>query len=248
MSARTIAVTGTSRGIGAETANELARRGFLVGCLSRGGGYPEGHADLPPAVRDRLFPIQCDVTDEALLVEAFDALALRTGGIDGLINNAGVHREAKALNMTAAEFEDVMRTNATAVLIACREVHPHLVKRGRGMIINIGSFFDKLGTRGSIAYAASKAAVGAITRGLAAEWGRDEIAVLMLAPGYIETDINRAYLADPVTGKFVKSRTFTKRAGRVDEVARLVAALVTEDISFLTGETIYLDGGQGVAL
>jgi NAD(P)-dependent dehydrogenase (short-subunit alcohol dehydrogenase family) len=248
MSVRTIAVTGTSRGIGAETAIELARRGFLVGCLSRGGGYPEGHAGLPDDVKERLLPIKCDVTDETLLVEAFKTLAAHTGGIDGLINNAGVHREAKASTMTSAEFEDVMRTNATAVLAACREVYPHLANRGRGMIINIGSFFDKLGTRGSIAYSASKAAVGAITRCLAAEWGRDEISVVMLAPGYIETDINRAYLADPVTGKFVKSRTFTRRAGRVDEVARLVAALVTEDISFLTGETIYLDGGQGVAL
>jgi NAD(P)-dependent dehydrogenase (short-subunit alcohol dehydrogenase family) len=248
MSVRTIAVTGTSRGIGAGLALELARRGFLVGCLSRGGGYPDGHADVAKELKDRLIPITCDTTDDNLLAEAFRALAAKTGGIDGLINNAGIHREAKAALITNAEFEAVMSTNATAVLAACREVYPHLKDRGRGMIVNIGSFFDKLGTKGSIAYAASKAAVGAITRGLAAEWGRDNISVVMLAPGYIETDINRAYLADPNTGKFVRTRTFTGRAGRVDEVARLVAALIAEDISFLTGETIYLDGGQGVAL
>ena len=248
MSARTIAVTGTSRGIGAEIAVELAKRGLLVGCLSRGGGYPEGHLELSPEVKARLLPIQCDVTDEAMLAAAFKSLSVQTGGVDGLVNNAGIHREVKALSMSAAEFEEVMRTNATAVLMACREVHPYLHARGRGFIINIGSFFDKLGVKGSIAYSASKAAVGAITRGLAAEWGRNGISVVMLAPGYIETDINRAYLADPVTGKFVKSRTFTGRAGQVNEVARFVAALLVEDISFLTGETIYLDGGQGVSL
>jgi NAD(P)-dependent dehydrogenase (short-subunit alcohol dehydrogenase family) len=248
MSARTIAVTGTSRGIGAEIAVELAKRGLFVGCLSRGGGYPEGHSELAAEIKQRLLPIQCDVTDEAMLAKAFKSLAAQTGRVDGLINNAGIHREVKALSMSAAEFEEVMHTNATAVLIACREVHPYLLAQGRGIIINIGSFFERLGVKGSIAYSASKAAVGAITRGLAAEWGRSEISVVMLAPGYIETDINRAYLSDPVTGKFVRSRTFTGRAGRVDEVARFVAALIVEDISFLTGETIYLDGGQGVAL
>lgn len=248
MSARTIAVTGTSRGIGAGTAIELARRGFQVGCLSRGGDYPEGHVDVPLEVKARLFPLKCDVTDAATLADAFKTLVSQTGGVDGLVNNAGIHREARAASITAEEFEEVMRTNATAVLVACREVYPHLSARGRGIIINIGSFFDKLGTKGSIAYAASKAAVGAITRGLAAEWGRNDISVVMIAPGYIETDINRAFLADSVTGKFVRSRTFTGRAGRVDEVSRLVAALIAEDISFLTGETIYLDGGQGIAL
>jgi NAD(P)-dependent dehydrogenase (short-subunit alcohol dehydrogenase family) len=204
--------------------------------------------DLPPEVKERLLPVPCDVTDETMLAEAFKSLSAQTGGVDGLVNNAGIHREAKALSTSATEFEEVMHTNATAVLIACREVHPYLLARGRGMIINIGSFFDKMGVKGSIAYSASKAAVGAITRGLAAEWGRNSISVVMVAPGYIETDINRAYLADPVTGKFVKSRTFTGRAGQVNEVARFVAALLVEDISFLTGETIYLDGGQGVSL
>jgi NAD(P)-dependent dehydrogenase (short-subunit alcohol dehydrogenase family) len=98
----------------------------------------------------------------------------------------------------------------------------------------------------NLAYCASKAAVGAITRCLAAEWAQEGIGVVNIAPGYVETDLNRDFLASEKTKAWLSRRVPVGRAGHADEVARLVAAIFSENISYLTGETIYLDGGQGI--
>lgn len=243
----TIVVTGASRGIGAAIALELARRGFAVVCLSRSGGLPETAGTLPEPVRDRLVARACDVADERALVATLAAIRER-GPIGGLVNNAGIHREARAQDLSTAAFEEVMTTNAVAVFAACREVFPHLLDNGRGVIVNIGSFFDRLGVKGSLAYCASKAALAAITRCLAAEWGAKGVSVVNVAPGYILTDINRDYLTGGPGAAQVQARTFVKRPGDVSEIARLVAAFYSEDIPFLTGETIYVDGGHGISL
>ena len=135
--------------------------------------------------------------------------------------------------------------NARAVCVACREAYPYLARRG-GTIVNIGSFFDKLGVKQNLAYCASKAAVGAITRCLAVEWAPQGIRVLDVAPGYIETEMNTEAMRGPL-GEFLQRRVPTGGPGSPQDVARLVASLLSEDIPFLTGETIYLDGGHGMA-
>ncbi|HEV7417305.1 MAG TPA: SDR family oxidoreductase, partial [Tianweitania sediminis] len=139
----------------------------------------------------------------------------------------------------------VMALNATAVMVAAREVYPHLKAHG-GMIINIGSFFDKLGVPDNLAYCASKAAVAAMTRCMAVEWADDGISVVNIAPGYIETDLNRDFLAREKVRRWMETRIPVKRPGSSEEVARLVGAVFAERIGFLTGETIYIDGGQGM--
>jgi NAD(P)-dependent dehydrogenase (short-subunit alcohol dehydrogenase family) len=139
-----------------------------------------------------------------------------------------------------------MATNATSVMVCSREAYPHLVRSGGGTIVNIGSFFDKIGVKRNLAYCASKAAVGAMTRCLAVEWGNKGIRVVDIAPGYIETDLNRGAFAGPLRDYLAKRIPGGKHGTEAD-VARLVAAIYTEDIPFLTGETIYVDGGQGIA-
>jgi NAD(P)-dependent dehydrogenase (short-subunit alcohol dehydrogenase family) len=234
MAARVIAVTGASRGIGAAIAAELLRRGFVVGSLTRKSIGIDG-----------TLPIACDVNDETSLKRAFASLADKAGRIDGLVNNAGIHLDGKSAELCAEIFDQVMDTNARAVFVACREAYPYLEKNG-GTIVNIGSFFDKLGVKRNLAYCASKAAVGAITRCLAVEWAAKKIRVLNVAPGYIETELNAQAMKGPLR-TFLESRVPTGGPGGTGDVARLVAALFTEDIPFLTGETIYLDGGQGMA-
>lgn len=234
---RAIAVTGASRGIGAAIALELARRGFTVGCLSRKGAGPE---------HMRCIPLACDVTEVDSIRSAFAALAERAGGLGGLVNNAGIHLDGKSHELASGVFDEVMDTNARAVFVACREAYPHLEAAG-GTIVNIGSFFDKLGVKRNVAYCASKAAVGAITRCLAVEWAPKKIRVLNVAPGYIETELN----AEALQGKlraFLETRVPTGGPGSVQDVARVVAMLFSEDVPFLTGDTLYLDGGQGMAL
>ena len=228
-----IIVTGASRGIGAAVAADLDRRGARVAGLSRSGECAVGRG------------YACDVADEGSVAAAFAQVAAE-GPIVGLVNNAGQHTFGPSIDLATDTYEGVMRLNATSVFIASRLAYPHLVAAGGGLIVNIGSFFDKLGVSENLAYCASKAAVGAITRCLAVEWARDDIRVLDVAPGYIETDLNREHLAHEKMQGWIRRRVPVKRPGQPDEVARLVGALYQEDIAFLTGETIYVDGGQGM--
>jgi NAD(P)-dependent dehydrogenase (short-subunit alcohol dehydrogenase family) len=241
---KVIAVTGASRGIGAAIAIELAHRGFTVACLTRKGNGPEVQG--AKALTRRFVDIACDVTDEASLKAAFAAVVDKAGALHGLVNNAGIHLDGASHELPTATYEKVMGTNATAVFAACREAFPHLVKSGGGSIVNIGSFFDKIGVKRNVAYCASKAAVGAITRCLAVEWANRGIRVLDVAPGYIVTDLNREAMTHGPLADYLKKRIPSGATGTTSDVAKLVAALFAEDLPFLSGETIYIDGAQGI--
>lgn len=246
MPSKNIFLTGASRGIGASIALELARRGHRVGCLSRQGEGPQLE-DVPAALRQQWIPLKGDILDRDAMAAAFERFAAQVGQVHGLINNAGIHIEAPSSQQSLSEFEQVMRTNVDASFSLCQLAYPHLQAHG-GLIINIGSFFDKLGVRRNTAYAASKAAVAAMTRCLAVEWASKGIRVLTVAPGYIETDINREFLASERIQAFLASRIPVGGPAQAQQVADLIAMLFAEDLSFFTGETLYLDGGQGMAL
>lgn len=243
---KVIAVTGASRGIGAAIAVELAQRGFTVACLTRKGLGPETPS-VPEAAALRFVNRTCDVTDEHSVRTALADVAAQRGGIHGLVNNAGIHLDAPSHTLATEVYETVMATNATAVFTASREIYPHLLKAGGGLIVNIGSFYDRIGVKRNLAYCASKAAVGAMTRCLAVEWAAKGIRVVDIAPGYIETDLNREAMTQGPLRDFLAKRIPGGKSGTTSDVARLVATMFSEDIPFLTGETIYLDGGQGIA-
>ncbi len=228
-----IIVTGGSRGIGAAIVERLTAAGFTVAVLSRSGECPAGYG------------IVCDVADEASLAAAIRSVAER-GPIAGLVNNAGFHEAHASDRITVEEFERTMRVNTTAAIVACREAYPHFKANGGGLVINMASFFDKLGVAGNVAYCASKAAIGAVTRCLAVEWAKDGIRVMNVAPGYIETDLNRDFLAKPKVRDWLATRVPVKRPGQATEVAELISTMFERPIGFLTGETIYIDGGQGM--
>jgi NAD(P)-dependent dehydrogenase (short-subunit alcohol dehydrogenase family) len=241
---KVIAVTGASRGIGAAIALELAHRGFTVACLTRKGQGPEVQGTRE--VTAQLVNVACDVTDEGSLKAAFATVADKVGALHGLVNNAGIHLDGASHELPTATYEKVMMTNATAVFMACREAYPHLVRSGGGAVVNIGSFFDKIGVKRNVAYCASKAAVGAITRCLAVEWANRGIRVLDVAPGYIVTDLNRDAMTSGPLADYLKKRIPSGATGKTSDVAKLVAAIFSEDIPFLSGETIYIDGAQGI--
>jgi len=235
MSNAQIIVTGGSRGIGEAIVVELGRRGFDVVALSRSGKAPAGRGMV------------CDMTDERSIADAVAAVGQR-GPIIGLVNNAGAHEARPSAELSLAEFEASMRLNASAVLVASREAYPYLRNSADALIVNIGSFFDRLAVPENLAYCASKAAVAAMTRCLASEWAKDGIRVVDIAPGYIETDLNRDFLASEKVKSWLRRRIPVGRAGDVREISRLVGALFSERIGFLTGTTIYVDGGQGANL
>lgn len=227
-----IIVTGASKGIGAAIAFQLDDRGYNVVCLSRSGEGEVGHC------------IACDMTNEQDVKNTFQTIAAR-GSISGLVNNAGVHILGSIADLSTADFNRTFELNTTAVMVAAREVYPHLEKSG-GTIVNIGSFFDKLGVPDNLAYCASKAAVAAMTRCMAVEWAADNIRAMNVAPGYIETDLNREYLSREKVQNWMKRRIPVGAPGKADDVAKLVASIFDEQINFMTGETIYIDGGQGI--
>lgn len=227
-----IVVTGASKGIGASIAVELDRRGLDVVCLSRSGTSDVGQA------------FACDMTDEAAVRDVFVRIS-EHGPIAGLVNNAGVHILGSIATLSTEDFNRTFALNTTAVMVAAREAYPHLRENG-GTIVNIGSFFDKLGVPDNLAYCASKAAVAAMTRCMAVEWARDGIRVMNVAPGYIETDLNKDFLAREKVRAWMASRIPVGQPGKAEDVARLVAAILEERIGFLTGETIYIDGAQGM--
>jgi NAD(P)-dependent dehydrogenase (short-subunit alcohol dehydrogenase family) len=233
MSEGTIIVTGANRGIGAAIARELDALGFRVAGLTRSGQTAAGDG------------FTCDVSNEASVAKAIAAVVSR-GPIAGLVNNAGLYVEHDSASLSAAEFDSLMRNNANSVVVASREVYPHLKRAGGGLIVNIGSFFDKMGVARTVAYCASKAAIGAITRCLAVEWADDNIRVIDVAPGYIATDLNADFRGKESVRRWIERRIPVKRPGKPEEVAKLVGTLFKGDIGFLTGETIYIDGGQGM--
>jgi len=228
-----VLVTGANRGIGAAIAAELAAAGRRVAGLTRSGRSAAGDGFV------------CDVSEESSIAQAVAAVAAH-GPIAGLVNNAGLYEAHVSAELAATDFERIMRVNATAVVVAARQVYPHLKRAGGGLIVNIGSYYDKLGVANTVAYCASKAAVGAITRCLAVEWAPDNIRVIDVAPGYIGTELNAKFRAREATQRWIKQQIPVGRAGTPAEIAKLVALLFSADIAYLTGETIYVDGAAGM--
>lgn len=240
-----VAVTGANRGLGAALALALAEAGFAVACLSRQGKGVEA-LEVADEARARMIDIVCDVTDQDSIKRAFEALDKEAGGLRHLINNAGIHRVGPSKRFSNEDFEDILQTNVIGAFAMCRAAYPYLRARGGGGIVNIGSFFDRIGVPQNTAYAASKAALGSISRSLAAEWARDRIYVVNVAPGYIETDIARDYLARAEVKAYFARRVPIARPSQPEEVADFIVRLLAGDLTLLTGETIYLDGGHGI--
>jgi NAD(P)-dependent dehydrogenase (short-subunit alcohol dehydrogenase family) len=241
-----VVVTGASKGIGAAIAAALAAQGHHVACLSRSGALPSV-AGVGADIAENWTALKADVTREGSLAEAFEQLRAQGWRITGLVNNAGLHLDAPSAALPLTHWHEVMDTNATSVVTACQAAYPHLVAAGGGVIVNIGSFFDKMGVKRNLAYCASKAAVGAITRCLAVEWANKGIRVIDVAPGYIQTDLNADSMASGPLRAYLEKRIPNGRPGTAADVGTLVAALFSSVGGFLSGETIYIDGAQSIA-
>ena len=240
-------VTGASRGIGRAIAVALGAAGATVACAARSEDQVERTA---AGIRDaggHAWALRLDITRADDIVTRVDAIARELGPIEILVNNAGIVLERKTVELTDEEWETVLTTNLTSMLRCARAVAPSMMTRGRGKIINLGSMWGRLGVARYTAYCVSKAGADALTRCLAVEWARHGIRVNCLAPGYVNTDFPREALADERTRSRMLSRVPLRRIAEPEDVGPLAVYLASPASDFMTGQTLYLDGGQTIA-
>ncbi len=237
-------VTGASRNIGRAIAVSLARSGYAVACLGRDKSALEQTAHI---LQQEGWPVSVhigDVSDDASLQRFAQEAAQQHGGIGVVVNNAGVMREQKAVETTAASFREVIDINLTSAFVLAQAAHPFMLAGGGGVVINIGSMFGALGVPSAASYCASKAGIEGLTRALAAEWARDRIRVVSVGPGYVRSDISAAALDNPELEKRILARIPLRRIGEPEEIGDFVAFLASAKAGFITGETFVIDGGQ----
>ena len=244
---RVALVTGTSRGLGRALARALADAGAAVACTARRAGDARAAADDVTAAGGCARAYALDVTRPAEIAAAIADAERDFGAIDVLVNNAGCALERASADLTDEEWERVLATNVGGAFRCARAVVPGMIARGRGKIVTIGSMYGRLGVPCYAAYCASKAAVDGLTRSLAAEWARHGIQVNCVAPGYLDTDLPRAAMAEAATRARFLSRVPARRIARPEEVGPLVVYLAGPASDFVTGQTFYIDGGQTIA-
>ena len=241
-------ITGAGSGLGRHLALTLARAGAKVALAGRRmEALKKVEAEIE-AFDGRALPVELDVTDARSVEAAVEVAEHELGPIAILVNNAGVVAVKPSLELTEADWDRVVDTNLKGAFLMAGAVARHMVRlKHGGSIVNIASILG-LGAMGQVAgYSASKAGLINLTRTLAIEWARYGIRVNAIAPGYIETDINRDYLASGA-GKAIVERVPQRRFGRVEDLEGPLLLLCSPAASYMTGAVIVVDGGQTVSL
>jgi NAD(P)-dependent dehydrogenase (short-subunit alcohol dehydrogenase family) len=170
------------------------------------------------------------------------------GAVDILVNNAGMTQEKASVELTDEEWDVMIETNLSSLFRCARAVARGMIARGRGgKIVNIGSMYGRMGVARYLAYCTTKAAIDGLTKSLAVEWARHDIQVNCLAPGYINTDIPKAAMENEKTRAIFLSKVPQRRIGEPEELGPLAIYLASSASDFMTGQTIYIDGGQTIA-
>jgi len=238
-------VTGAGSGLGRHMALTLARAGAKVALAGRRLDRLQAVAAEIEALDARALPIALDVTDEASVRACVAAAEHELGAITVLVNNAGVAIDKPALDQGAAEWDAVLDTNLKGAFLMAGEVARHMLRlKHGGSIVNIASVLGLRAAQRVAAYAASKAGLIHLTRALALEWARHGIRVNAIAPGYIETDINRAFLASPA-GETLKKRIPQRRFGLAEDIDGALLLLCSSASAYMTGAVVSVDGGLG---
>lgn len=198
------------------------------------------YAELP---NNRIFSMDCDMSDTKAIHAFVEAVIERYGKIDVLVNNAGLSFPTPSLEFTEEHWDTTFDVNIKGMFFMSQEVVKHMISAGGGAIVNIGSVNSVTVVIGQAAYAASKAGISQMTRSLGREWGRTGIRVNCVAPGSIPAKCNEKMYSDPIVLKNMCEKIPMGRRGKVEEIAEAVLFLASERASYITGQTLFVDGG-----
>lgn len=240
-------VTGGSGGIGAHLARALAGAGARVAVGARRREQLDRVTEAIASAGGSALALHMDVTDQQSVEDAFARAEERFGTIDVLLNNAGIAVVQPALEVDASEWDRVIATNLRGPFLVAQAFARRLVARSApGAIINVGSIMGERVAGGLTSYTASKAALLHLTRALALEWARYGIRVNAIAPGFVETDINRGFFQTPA-GEAMLKRIPQRRLGRFEDLDAVVLLLASDASAYMTGAVIPIDGGHLVS-
>jgi gluconate 5-dehydrogenase len=238
---KTALVAGASRGIGLAIARGVAAAGARTILAARSLDALERNAEAIREEGGHAEAVALDVGDPASISAVVEALP----EIDILINVAGTNKRKAFETYTREEYNRLMEVNLHGLVDLTQRVGGQMVKRGEGgRIITVGSLMTGYGLPYVTVYAMTKSALGGMTRSLAAEWGKHEITVNCIAPGFVETDLNREMWKDPTLRAWLPSSQALPRMGTEEEVASLAVYLSSKGAEFITGQVIYVDGGH----
>ena len=234
MTKKNIFISGASRGIGKSMAQHFAKSNFNVVGTSRNNFKFDN--DL-----GNLLPIKLDVTSRNDVKDCFDELKSKNLLPDILINNAGITADQLFLRMSDDDWDNVINTNLTGTFNLTKIFLKNMIKNKFGRIINISSISGLMGNPGQVNYSSSKAALNGFTKSLAKEVGSRNITVNCVAPGFIDTDMT-SYIGDNERNEILKQIPLNK-FGLPEDISKLVMFLMSDEASYITGQTISIDGG-----
>ena len=231
---KNVFISGASRGIGRAIAYHFAKNNFVVVGTSRNKFEFDQKSD-------NLIPLKLDVTSRDDVADCFEMLKAKDLLPKILINNAGITSDQIFLRMKNEDWDNVINTNLNGVFNLSKIFVKNMIKQKEGRIINISSISGLMGNPGQVNYSSSKAALNGFTKSLAKELGSRNITVNCIAPGYIETDMT-SYIDENQKNKLLETIPL-KRLGKSEDVAKLVSFLSSNEASYITGQTISIDGG-----
>ncbi len=240
---KNVLITGASRGIGSEIARYLAKAGLKVWINYRSGAAEADKLKIEIEENGgKAAVIGFDASDEEAFVNAIKTIVDSDGSIDYLVNNAGITNDKLALRMKVEDFDSVIKANLTSTFIGCREALKAMSKSKFGSVVNIASIVGETGNAGQTNYSASKGGMIAMTKSFAAEGAARAIRYNSVTPGFIQTDMTNE-LKEEVKSYYI-DKIPLKRFGKPEEIASAVAFLLSDEASYITGETLKVNGGM----
>lgn len=244
LTGRTALITGSARGLGYAFALGLAEAGAKVVINARHVEQVARAVEHLRAQGHDARGLPFDVTDEAAVAAAFEALDAQGVEIDILINNAGIQHRAPMVELALADWQRVIDTNLTSAFIVGKQAAKRMIARGRGgKVINIGSLTSEAARATVAPYTAAKGGIKMLSRAMAAEWAPFGIQVNTIGPGYIQTDMNTALINNPTFDAWVKASNPTQRWGKPEELMGTAVFLSSRASDYVNGQIIYVDGG-----